>query len=207
MDKDLKQEKNKLVRKAILTAAKEIVAENGFEAISIRKLAKKIGYSPASIYQYFDSKEQIINAVVKQGYQEIIKSIQINKNDFKSIEAEIIYKFKNYINSALQNKNYYKAVVLSQSPEILEATSILNTDLRNNLSAINSLKTLIEKGQKEKEFAAGNAELRAKIIWTSTFGLIIRMIIENIDEQKLQNQLIEEHFKIIFSGIKKGSQY
>jgi hypothetical protein len=52
------------------------------------KQCLKFDYSPASIYQYFDSKEQIINAVVKQGYQEIIKSIQINKNNFKSIERE-----------------------------------------------------------------------------------------------------------------------
>ena len=202
MNKKLRKAKNQLIKDLILESAKEIIEKDGFDSLSIRKLAKKVGYSPANIYQYYDSKSEIISAVVQLGYHNIIKSIQNEKNDFKTSEEEIRYKFKKYINSALKNQHYYKAVMLSQEDDILAVTSILNNEDQNNSSAFNFLENLIEKGQNQGEFKTGNPKIKAKIIWTATFGLIIRLIIEGIDNQEIQNQLIENHFEIIFAGIR-----
>jgi len=203
--RNIKEEKNKLIKNTILEAAKEIVEESGFKKLSIRKLAKKVGYSPGNIYQYFDSKDQIIKELVQKGYKEIIKSLSLEKEKFPNVEAEIKMKFRKYIESALENKHYYKSVMLSQDENILQLTSILDNNSNKDKSAIKKLKDLILKAQKRGEFKDFDAEIQTQLIWTATFGLIIRMIIENISDKNKQQRLIENHFNLIFKGIKKES--
>ncbi len=54
-------------KQAILDAALEIVIQNGPAALSMRSLAERIDYSPAGLYEYFSSKEEIISAVCDEG--------------------------------------------------------------------------------------------------------------------------------------------
>lgn len=204
MSKNLKEAKKKLIKDTILEAAREIVEESGFEELSIRKLATKVGYSPGNIYQYFEGKDQIIMELVQAGYKNILNSLK-TEADFSSVEAEIRHKFRKYIKIALKNKYYYKTVMLSQDEDILKLTSILASNSDKDNLAIEKLKSLIIKGQNLGEFKETEAETQAQIFWTATFGLIIRMIIENISDQKKQQKLIENHFNLIFAGLKKES--
>ena len=50
-------------KQAILDAARQIIAEEGPAALSMRALADRIDYSAAGLYEYFGSKEEIIAAV------------------------------------------------------------------------------------------------------------------------------------------------
>ena len=50
-------------RQRILDAALDLVAKDGLEALSLRKIALHSDYSPAALYEYFDSKEAIIEAL------------------------------------------------------------------------------------------------------------------------------------------------
>jgi AcrR family transcriptional regulator len=50
-------------RQVILDAAREIVMKQGIDAFSMRGLAEKVDYSPAALYSYFASKEEILSAL------------------------------------------------------------------------------------------------------------------------------------------------
>lgn len=201
--KDIKKEKNKLIKNSILKSAKEIVQESGLDNLSIRKLAKKVGYSPANIYQYFDNKDAIINSLIKQEYQKILKSLKNEPKKFTTVESEIRFKFRKYIEEALKSSDYYRYVMLNSSPNILSKTAILNSNYRKKRDTLDLLQKLIETGQKNGEFKLENTEKTAQIIWTATFGLIIRMIVEKINDKKEQKELINSHFEILFAGIRK----
>src|SRR6266508_4030183 len=57
------------VRRAILDAARELFVVEGFQNVSIRKVAERIEYSPAAIYGYFASKDDIFFALAEEGFQ------------------------------------------------------------------------------------------------------------------------------------------
>lgn len=63
-------------RDAILEAARQIISKKGVEALSIRSIADAIDYSPAGLYEYFGSKEEIILAVVGQGFARFTRALQ-----------------------------------------------------------------------------------------------------------------------------------
>jgi AcrR family transcriptional regulator len=55
------------VRQAILDAARDLFVKQGFEHVSIRKIAERIEYSPAAIYSYFPSRDEIFFALAEEG--------------------------------------------------------------------------------------------------------------------------------------------
>src|SRR5207248_4245029 len=57
------------VRRSILDAARELFVAVGFENVSIRKIAERIEYSPAAIYSYFPSKDDIFFALAEEGFR------------------------------------------------------------------------------------------------------------------------------------------
>lgn len=63
-------------RDAILEAARGIISRKGVEALSIRSIADAIDYSPAGLYEYFGSKEEIILAVVEQGFARFTRALE-----------------------------------------------------------------------------------------------------------------------------------
>jgi AcrR family transcriptional regulator len=57
------------VRLLILDAARELFVKEGFENVSIRKIAERIEYSPAAIYGYFPSKDDIFFSLAEHGFR------------------------------------------------------------------------------------------------------------------------------------------
>jgi AcrR family transcriptional regulator len=55
------------VKRAILDAARDLFVNEGYENVSIRKIAERIEYSPAAIYGYFPSKDEIFLALAEEG--------------------------------------------------------------------------------------------------------------------------------------------
>jgi AcrR family transcriptional regulator len=56
------------LRRAILDAARELFVSQGYEAVSMRKIAERIEYSPTAIYLYFKDKEEILEALIGEGF-------------------------------------------------------------------------------------------------------------------------------------------
>ena len=67
--KERQERDREAVRRAILDAARDLFVREGFDNISIRKIAERIEYSPAAIYGYFASKDDIFYALAEEGYR------------------------------------------------------------------------------------------------------------------------------------------
>ena len=67
--KERQERDREAVRRAILDAARELFVAEGFQNVSIRKIAERIEYSPAAIYGYFASKDDIFFALAEEGFR------------------------------------------------------------------------------------------------------------------------------------------
>ncbi|WP_109478425.1 TetR/AcrR family transcriptional regulator [Paraburkholderia sp. C35] len=64
------------LRTRILDAARRIVMREGFAALSMRKIADAIEYSPATLYLHFASRDAIAHALCAEGYAELLASFE-----------------------------------------------------------------------------------------------------------------------------------
>lgn len=69
------------VREAILAAARDLFVAEGYGNVSIRKIAERIEYSPAAIYSYFPSKDEIFFALAAEGFTRLDDAIKAVEGD------------------------------------------------------------------------------------------------------------------------------
>jgi AcrR family transcriptional regulator len=67
--KERHEREREAVARGILDAARELFVAEGYRHVSIRKIAEKIEYSPAAIYSYFASKDDIFLALAEEGFR------------------------------------------------------------------------------------------------------------------------------------------
>jgi len=78
---DRKSRENTLLRQKILTAALRVFAEQGYDKVSMRKIAALIDYSPTTIYRFFRNKEELLRTIAAETYGDLTKK-------FEKIKAE-----------------------------------------------------------------------------------------------------------------------
>ena len=66
--KERQEREREAVGRAILDAARDLFVAEGYQNVSIRKIADRIEYSPAAIYSYFPSKDDIFFALAEEGF-------------------------------------------------------------------------------------------------------------------------------------------
>lgn len=64
------------LRQSILKAVRNIATTEGWQAVTVRKIADRIEYSPPMIYEYFSSKEAIIDELRKEGFRRLLADLQ-----------------------------------------------------------------------------------------------------------------------------------
>src|SRR6266702_4636629 len=86
-----RREREKLeVRQGILTAAREIAQHEGWQAVTIRKVAERIEYSPSMIYEYFASKETILLELHSEGFRLLALSLNAARSSSEDREERLI---------------------------------------------------------------------------------------------------------------------
>jgi len=69
------------VRRAILDAARDLFVAEGYNNVSIRKIAERIEYSPAAIYGYFPSKDDIFFELAEEGFRLLSRPERFHERD------------------------------------------------------------------------------------------------------------------------------
>lgn len=80
----------KQVRADILSTAKELAREEGWNAVSIRKIADVIEYSPPILYEYFESKDKILETVRAEGFSHLREQFDKIKVRYSNPEKQLV---------------------------------------------------------------------------------------------------------------------
>jgi AcrR family transcriptional regulator len=196
-----KQMEKEAIRKKILDAASEILVEEGYDKLSIRKIASKIEYSPGIIYHYFKDKGEIIAFIVEEEYGKILKMLSEIPIDAENPEKTIEQTFRGYIELILEVPEKFRAILMNDIEAVQEKVNILDRGISKERKSMQGLCKVIELGIEKGKFRKMDAELTAQIIWTSTHGLISRLIIEKNVPEDQKERLINHHFEILINGL------
>jgi TetR/AcrR family fatty acid metabolism transcriptional regulator len=151
----------------ILSAARELFEEKGFDLTSVREIATKADVNVALINYHFGSKENLLLAIMEQS----VDTTRLKLNDINQSPSTPIEKLSQvidlYVDKIFSNCKYHQLIhrelSTTQRPELVEGiTKILN---RNS----SELRKLMEEGQRKKVFKK-DADLDLTI--ATLFGVI-----------------------------------
>jgi AcrR family transcriptional regulator len=135
-------------KELIMETALELFAENGFHATSISQIAKKAGISKGLAYNYFQSKNEILEEILETSSNEIYENLDINKDGVLT-EEEFYYFIRKTFHLINSNKRFWKlytSVVLQTNiPE--SKNRALTEKLAPTLNMFRNF--LISKGSKD----------------------------------------------------------
>ena len=97
----------KTKRRQIMDAALELFANEGYHSTSISNIAIKAGVSKGLMYNYFESKEELIKAIIDDGL-DIIQNLFDPDKDGSLTEQEFDYFVDQTFNILKKNLNYWK---------------------------------------------------------------------------------------------------
>jgi AcrR family transcriptional regulator len=103
------------MRQRILKAAMELFLKQGFDSVTIRKLAAKIGYSVGTLYRYFPDKDEIFFALRGEGFEKFYQ-IQMQARKSSNPETRLRQHAWAYVEFALENPEYYELMFMMKAP-------------------------------------------------------------------------------------------
>ena len=96
------------VRSRILETAWGIVREDGWQSLSIRKIADAIEYSVPVVYDHFENKEAIILEFGKQGFELLLRRMREARASSEDPATQIKLMADAYWNFAFNDTEYYQ---------------------------------------------------------------------------------------------------
>ncbi len=97
-------------RTNILDAALQIVKEEGWQALSMRKIADVIEYTAPIIYEYFSNKEAILLELNRKGFLILAKDLREAKSKHRLPAKQLEAMWEAYWNFAFANKELYQGM-------------------------------------------------------------------------------------------------
>ncbi|HEX6180552.1 MAG TPA: TetR/AcrR family transcriptional regulator [Chitinophagaceae bacterium] len=193
-----KQRQKEEVRASILRAAWEVVETEGWQALSIRKIADAIEYSAPVIYDHFANKEAILHEFTRRGFQllneELLKARERFPNPEQQIEA-IGYAYWKF---AFTNKEYYQLMYGLGMPgcETVKQISELATFTQLVLEPIRKLIA-------QSKNTSADPFLKLHTLWSTLHGLIsINMMGRENSRDELNAMVLKDFMTGFISGIK-----
>src|SRR5215470_7370960 len=108
--KERRERERQEIRQSILSAARQIAIEEGWQAVTTRKVAERIEYSQPTIYEYFDNKEAILMALVYQGFESVLLAMQTAKAQHEQPEVQLLAMCRTYWAFAFRFPELYQVM-------------------------------------------------------------------------------------------------
>lgn len=190
--------KKDLNRENILKIAREIFSKYGFKKTTLDDIANAVRKGKSSLYYYFDSKEDLFQAVIMKevdilGHE---LDIVINRN------TDPIDKLRDYILTKLATfrslANFYHAI----ENDVTAVGFINDMKRRYELDEIRMIKRILIEGVRKNEFEIYDFNLAAIGITTAIKGLEMPLTAGNYGNVNLESS-VDIILKIICYGIMK----
>lgn len=198
-----KMEKEK-IKKEIHKAASEIIIDEGYSKLSIRKIASKIDYSPSLIYNYYENKADIVLSIWQEKSSIIINTMSNLKLNDSNEETNIKKLFKTYINLILESPEEYRAIMLNNIDIIKKANFDFTEEEKNSLK-IKETKKKYDKYLEEGLLRHIDTEKYAFFSWISINGFVSNMVLSNNKDKEFTNKLIDEYLDFMIYGLFKNN--
>ncbi|SEN28971.1 transcriptional regulator, TetR family [Chitinophaga rupis] len=200
-----RKEREKLeMKRLIMEASMRMFLEVGYEKTSIRNIAEKIEYSPATIYLYYKDKDELLYDLQAQAFEQLFETFK-EKATGRSPMKKLEQIAKAYVQFGLEKPDLYDLMFIIRSPmKKLEKED--GTDAWDNGdNCFNFLLDIIQQGIDQKLLRFKDKLVAALSIWSMVHGLVslhvrCRMKVMNMEEDGVINAIdttIDEYLKMI----------
>jgi len=105
------------IRSRIIEAALDIIVEEGFHSLTMRRLANRLHMSAPNLYNFFECKEEIYISIVIKGFQMLYDELDNSYRSCSSPALRAHNLLDTYVRFGIANKAYYDVMFTRPTPK------------------------------------------------------------------------------------------
>lgn len=154
------------VERALLDAATDLIANEGPEALSVRRICSAAGVAPMGLYSRFGSKQGVVEALFIEGFQELREQFTtIDAADPRRALREACLRYRSH---ALANRTRYSIMFDRPIPDFVPSEGAR----RSAAESFDCLAALVATAMKAKAIRRGDPHEIAQRLWATCHGAV-----------------------------------
>ena len=200
--KERHEREREALSRRILDAARELFVTHGYQEVSIRKIAERIEYSPASIYSYFPSKDDIFFALAEEGFRLLSTFAGAPPGTDDPVD-ELRWAFRRYYDFSRAHPEYFALMFLDRTvPRISRDWDRFEfvSDLKREM--LGRVQRVIDAGVWPTDTSAQSAFW---ILLTAIHGAATLRLCDRLDRTEDADALADATLEATLAGIRAGA--
>jgi AcrR family transcriptional regulator len=204
--KERKERQKDALRTRILDAARELFAKEGYDAVSMRKIADAIEYSPTAIYQYFVDKRELMDELVRADFASLGENFSVLLSIEDPVER-IRAAGHAYIQFATNYPNHFRLMFMTPDthPADMTPADIADkgrADEDGYAILVNAVAEAAAAGRFRPEYG-NDVELISQTFWAAVHG-VASLYVAKHDDPCIAWAPFERRCQVMVDGIIRG---
>jgi AcrR family transcriptional regulator len=187
------------LRQAILDAAADLFLAEGYERFSMRQVAERIGYSATTIYRHFADKDELLFAVVDQGFERFGAALDEASRSTDDPIGRIRALGRAYVRFGRENAVYYQMMFM-QRADYLNAPVGESTESR--VDSFSVLERAVQSALDAGALRPGDARKISSTLWALVHGITALAITMTNKEMFAAEADVDAALAAIFEGLR-----
>ena len=203
--KERKARQKRFLRQEILDAASELFVKEGYEQVSMRRIAERIEYSPTTIYLYFKDKSALLEQVCHEAFSRLsllLKRILDQPGDpVEQLKKGLIA----YVHFGVENPHQYRAAFMMPKPEDFDKLKYNKPD-SPGMQAFDFLRRGVQSCKASGKLRVGDVELASQVLWCGVHGVTSLLITHEAFPWVSQEQVIHSVVDTLVYGMSEKTK-
>lgn len=198
--KERKLRQKRFLRQEILDAASELFVKEGYENVSMRRIADKIEYSPTTIYLYFKDKAELLEQVCQETFSRLTRHLRVILEQPGDPLERLRRGLIAYVQFGLENPHHYRATFMMPIPDGLDQQKYASPD-SPGLQAFDFLRRCVFDCISAGKLHAKDPELTSQTLWCAAHGVTSLLITHTMFPWVDRSQVIESVIDAAITGV------
>jgi len=189
------------LRRRILDTTRHLLVQEGYQNLSMRKIAGAIGYSATSIYLHFDSKDALLHALIHEGMMQLRNHLQEAATQHPDAPVHRLRALcRCFVEFGLDNPEYYE-IMFQLRPERMERYP--REKYREARQNLDFFAQALEEGASEGIFEVDDARMSASAVWASLHGTVSLLLADRVDVRIEPDTFIDTAIRQAIQGCRR----
>jgi AcrR family transcriptional regulator len=203
--KERKLRQKRFLRQEILDAASELFVRDGYENVSMRRIADKIEYSPTTIYLYFKDKAELLEQVCQETFLRLSQHLRAILEQPGDPVERLRRGLIAYVHFGLDNPHHYRATFMMPLPEGFDEEKHKKADAPG-MQAFDFLRRCVFDCISAGKMYNKDAEMASQTLWCGVHGVTALLITHEMFPWVGKQQLIESVVDSVIAGVSRKAK-
>jgi AcrR family transcriptional regulator len=186
------------LRREILDAATQLFIEEGYQRLTMRRLAERIEYSPTTIYLYFKDKHELLSAVCEETFAQLAGKLERLKRSATTPVGYLREGLRTYVDFGIAHPSQYIVTFMNPNPDLDGGSFEGSAGSRAFDTLRQGVRACVESG----DLQAPSIDMTAQALWTSVHGITSLFITMKGFPFVARPELVDHLIDTLLAGLK-----